>query len=128
MGSLLFLAANALIVGVPTVMLPVANTVPVTSNYPIDLRVDEGDGSVRLSVVGHSAVEMTAQIELVVEGASRLHTRSNVTLRAGAPAITISRAQLQTHVPWSARLTVSWKGGQDYQIVRGSEKGGGRTL
>ncbi len=101
-------------------MSPAAHSGDRAADRPVDLLVEEGDRDVRLSVVGQSSSDIRVDVELTVEGASRLHTRSSATLRAGAPAVTISRAQVQAHVPWHARLSVSGPAMEAYDIIRGT--------
>lgn len=109
-----------LLLALDMLMPSALHATPPAPPRPVTLMVEQSGRDIRLSVVGQSPRDMRIDVDLSVTGPSTLHTRSRATLHAGAAPVTISRANIATHGPWSARLKVSGDGMDAYEIRRGT--------
>lgn len=85
---------------------------------PVWMEVRQEGRQAVIAILAASDQPVRAAVELDVQGGSSLHTTTRVTISPGQAPVVLSRASIDAHHPWSARLAVTLDGGKSYLVER----------
>lgn len=89
--------------------------------HPVWMEVREEGKQVIIAVLAASNDAARVSVELDVQGGSKLHTTTRATLNPGQAPVVLSRAAIDAHHPWKARLIVTPEGSERYVIERSDD-------
>ena len=86
--------------------------------HPVWMEVRQEDRQVIIAVLAASNKAARVSVELDVQGGSKLHTITRATLNPGQAPVVLSRAAIDAHHPWKARLTITPEDSERYVVER----------